>query len=111
MTMEPQSTAPSEPDPTDPDLAKELEAEHGLMRAIVIGVLIATPLCIVVWVALIALALNGTDAELAGPLAMAAGIGVLSGLLFGSFAGFISKTHTFEELDRESHARRRGPGS
>ena len=111
MAMEPQSTAVSEPEPADSDLVEELEAEHGLVRAIVFGTLIATPLCIVAWMGLIALALSGTDAELAGPLAMGAGIGVLTGLLSGSFAGFISKTHTFEELDRQCNMRRRNPGS
>jgi hypothetical protein len=108
MAVEPQSTAPSEPEPPS-DLAAELAAEHGLVRAIVIGTLIATPLCILVWMGLIALALSGTDSELAGPLAMGAGIGVLTGLLFGSLAGFVSKTHTFDELDRQCN-RRRSPG-
>jgi hypothetical protein len=31
---------------------------------------------------------------------MAVGVGVLSGLFFGSWAGFVAKTHLFEELDR-----------
>lgn len=110
MVTERQATASSEPAP-DSDLAKELEAEHGLARAIVTGTLIATPVCIIVWMGLIALALRGSDAELAGPLAMAAGIGVLTGLLFGTWAGFVAKTHTFEEFDRQCNARRRSPRS
>jgi hypothetical protein len=111
MAMEPQSPASSEPEVADSDLAQELEVEHGLMRAIIIGVLVATPVCIAVWMGLIALAVSAAGAALAGPLAMAAGIGVLTGLLFGAWAGFVSKTHTFEELDRLGNARRRSAGS
>lgn len=110
MTLQPPSTSSepesSVPETSDSDLAKELEVEHGLVRAIIIGVVIATPLCIGMWMGLIALAVGRTRADLAGPLAMGAGIGVLTGLLFGSFAGFVSKTHTFEELDRQGNARR-----
>lgn len=111
MAVEDQPTAPSEPELAESDLAKELAAEHGLMRAIVIGTLIATPVCIAVWMGLIALALRGSDAGLVGPLAMGAGIGVLTGLLFGTWAGFVSKTHAFEELDRLCNARRRSDSS
>jgi hypothetical protein len=110
MTMQHEATAASEPDTTDSDLAEELEAEHGLARAIVIGVVIATPVCIVIWVGLIALAVSGTGAALLGPLAMAAGIGVLTGLLFGTWAGFVAKTHTFEEFDRKANLRRGSSG-
>jgi hypothetical protein len=111
MAVEPEATAPSEPEPSDSDLAKELEAEHGLARAIIIGTLIATPICVVVWMGLIALAVSGTGTGLAAPLAMGAGIGVLTGALFGTWAGFVSKTHTFEEFDRQCNARRRSPGT
>jgi hypothetical protein len=111
MAMEPQSTAPLEPEPADSDLAEELEVEHGLVRAIIIGTLIATPVSIVVWMGLVALAVRDTGAEMAAPLAMAAGIGVLTGLLFGAWGGFVSKTHTFEELDRLGNARRRSADS
>jgi hypothetical protein len=109
MAMERQP--PSEPEPADADLAEEIDAERALMRAIIKGTLIATPVSIAVWIGLIFLALNGTGTDLAGPLAMAAGIGVLTGFFFGAWGGFVSKTHAFEELDRKSNLRRaRGSG-
>jgi hypothetical protein len=40
-----------------------------------------------------------------GPIAIAVGVGVLSGLFFGTWAAFVSKTHLFEELDRKLDAR------
>ena len=113
MAVEPRPTATSapEPEPTDAELARELDVEHGLVRAIVIGTLIATPICVIVWMGLIALAVSAAGAALAGPLAMGAGIGVLSGLLFGTWGGFVSKTHTFEELDRQCNLRRKSSSS
>jgi uncharacterized membrane protein len=89
------------PEPEVPDLEEELEAEHGLARSVVIGILVAVPVCIGVWVGLIGFAVSRAGASLAGPLWMAAGVGVLTGLLFGSWAGFVARTHEFEEMDRK----------
>jgi hypothetical protein len=36
---------------------------------------------------------------------MAVGVGVLSGMFFGSWAAFVAKTHLFEELDRKGDPR------
>jgi hypothetical protein len=100
----------SEPEVPDLELEEELQAEHGLARSIVIGILVATPLCIGVWVGLIGFAVSRTGASLAGPLWMAAGVGVLTALLFGSWAGFVARTHEFEEMDRRVSGRPRGAG-
>ncbi len=101
MSVQYPPATPSEPEVPDLELEEELEAEHGLARSIVIGILIAVPLCIGAWVALIGFAVSRTGASLAGPLWMAAGVGVLTGLLFGSWAGFVARTHAFEEMDRK----------
>jgi hypothetical protein len=95
----PPTTLP-EPDGPDVELEEELSAEHGLARSIVVGILVATPVCIGLWMGLIGFAVSRTGASLAGPLWMAAGVGVLTGLLFGSWAGFVARTHEFEEMDR-----------
>jgi hypothetical protein len=71
------------------------------MRHIVIGIGVAIPVCIAFWVAMIAIALSGT-AHLAALLVLGGGIGVLSGIFFGTWAGFVSSTRTLEELDRAS---------
>ncbi len=98
----PQVTESSEPGTGDPNL-EELEAEHGLVRGIIIGVVVAVPVCVALWIGLIALALSDTKTGLVAPLAMAAGIGILTGLFFGTWAGFVSKTHTLDDLDRRAN--------
>ena len=101
MTVEHPSTASSTPETADHALEEELQAEHGLGRAIIIGVLVAVPINVGVWVGLVAFAVSRSGSALGGPIAMAVGVGVLSGLFFGSWAAFVAKTHLFEELDRK----------
>jgi len=74
-------------------------AEQTLLHRIIISVAIATPLCIGIWVGLIALAVRHS-AQMAGPIAMAVGIGVLNGVFFGTWAGFVASNDTFDELDQ-----------
>jgi hypothetical protein len=95
-------TASSTPEAPDHTFEVELQAEHGLGRAIIIGVLIAVPINVGVWVGLIAFAVSRAGAAMGGPIGMAVGVGVLSGLFFGSWAAFVAKTHQFEELDRKT---------
>ena len=109
MTMSPRSTAPAETEAPASDLDEQLQAEHGLARGIIIGVLVAVPISVGVLMGLIYLAVSDVKTGLGGPLAMAAAVGVLTGLFFGSWAGFVSNTHAFEELDRKANLRRRSP--
>jgi hypothetical protein len=102
VTVEHPSTASSTPEAPDHTFEVELQAEHGLGRAIIIGVLIAVPINVGVWVGLIAFAVSRAGAAMGGPIGMAVGVGVLSGLFFGSWAAFVAKTHQFEELDRKA---------
>ena len=111
MTVEQPSTASSTPEPADHALEEELQAEHGLGRAIIIGVLVAVPINVGVWVGLVAFAVSRSGSALGGPIAMAVGVGVLSGLFFGSWAAFVAKTHLFEELDRKIDPRRETSGA
>jgi len=101
VTLEQPSTASSKPETADHALEEELQAEHGLGRAIIIGVLVAVPINVGIWVGLIAFAVSRSGSALGGPMAMAVCVGVLSGLFFGSWAAFVAKTHLFEELDRK----------
>ena len=101
MTVEHPSTPSPTPDTADHAFEEELQAEHGLGRAIIIGVLVAVPINVGVWVGLVAFAVSRSGSALGGPIAMAVGVGVLSGLFFGSWAAFVAKTHLFEELDRK----------
>jgi uncharacterized membrane protein len=85
------------------ELEETIRAEHGLTRSIIVGVVIAVPLCVALWVVVIALAVEGTGSLTFGLLAMAAGLGLVTGIFFGTWAGFVAKTHTFEDLDRRAN--------
>jgi len=88
---------------SEANLALARGAEKILVRRILIGVAIAVPLSIGLWVGLIALALRHSRTHAAGPITMAVGIGVLNGLFFGTWAAFVATTHTFDELDELDH--------
>jgi hypothetical protein len=79
------------------DLARQ--AETTLLHRIIIGVAIAVPLSIGFWVGLIALAVRDASA---GTIGMAIGIGVLNGVFFGTWAGFVATTDAIDELETES---------
>jgi hypothetical protein len=51
------------------------------------------------------LAVSRSGSAVGGPIAIAVGVGVRSGLFFGTWAACVSKTHLFEELDRKLDAR------
>ena len=74
------------------------DAEKTLVHRIIIGVVVATPVFVGLWVGLIALAVRH-DAHVAGAIGMAVGIGVLNGVFFGTWAGFVASNDTFDELD------------
>jgi hypothetical protein len=100
VTVQHPSTASSKPDTADHSSEDELQAEHELGRAIVIGVLVAVPINVAFWIGLVGFAVSRSGSPLGGPIAMAVVVGVLSGLFFGTWAAFVSKTHLFEEMDR-----------
>ncbi len=105
MTVLP--TGSTDPEPAGHDLDDETQATRSLVRGIIVGIVVAMPVCVAVLVGLVFLAVRDTGTGLAAPLAMAAAVGVLTGLFFGSWAGFVSNTHAFEELDRTANLRRR----
>ena len=91
--------------PTHLEEAQALE--HSLVGASIRATLIATPICVVIWVGMVALALAmaGSGSYLVA-LPMAGGIGLLAGAFFGVWAAFLAKAHQFEELDRQAAQRR-----
>jgi hypothetical protein len=74
-------------------------AERTLLHRIIIGVAIAVPLSIGLWVGLIALAVGHASA---GTIGMAIGIGVLNGVFFGTWAGFVATTDAIDQLETDS---------
>ena len=79
------------------------KAELTLLHRIIIGVAIAVPLSIGLWVGLIALAVRDASA---GTIGMAIGIGVLNGVFFGTWAGFVATTDAIDELEMDSDGHR-----
>jgi hypothetical protein len=87
-------------DIADVSLAEEVNAERLLVRRVITGVAAAVPVSVAVWLGLIALAVGNKDPEWPSWLGMGAVIGVLSGVFFGAWAGFVTQTHALEEIDR-----------
>ena len=77
-------------------------AEHELIAATVRTSLITTPICVVVFVAIaaIALALANTG-NYAAMLPVAACVGVIAGGFFGGLMGFLFQAEHLEELTRK----------
>lgn len=109
MADEPQSTALAQAEPTDPLVAETRRAEHDLVRWIVIGIAVAVPACVAMFMASVWFDVNYESAPVGGPLGMAAAVGVLAGLFFGAWVGFVFKGHTFDELDRKANLREDRP--
>jgi hypothetical protein len=105
MAEEPQSTTLAAAEPTDPLAEETRRAEHDLVRWIVLGIAVAVPLCVVLFMASIWFDVSYESAPLGGPLAMAAAVGVLAGLFFGAWVAFVFKGHAFDELDRKANLR------
>ena len=76
-------------------------AERSLWVAVFFSSVVAIPICVGIWVGLVALALaiSDTSQGFAVPLAVAAGVGVVAGVFFGGWAGFLAKSHVLDEID------------
>ena len=88
-------------------VASRLERAHAAERSLAVAVLKATlwavPICVAVWVGLVALALAlAHSGNFVVALPVAGGVGVVAGGFFGMWWGFLVKAHEFEELDREA---------
>jgi len=93
--------------PGDQGLRDELAAEKSVWRAVGWGMLVAVPICIVVFMIIVAIAVGPKDPEdWAAWLGIAAIVGVLGGAFFGGWAGFTMKAHLLDEIDRSGA---RGP--
>jgi hypothetical protein len=77
----------------------------------VLGIAVAVPVCVVLFMASIWFDVSYESAPLGGPLAMAAAVGVLAGLFYGAWVAFVFKGHTFDELDRKASVREDRPPS
>lgn len=85
----------------DASLVDELAVERSIWRAVTWGVVLAAPICVVIWIVIVVAAVGPKDPEdwLAW-LGIGAGVGVLAGAFFGGWAGFTMKAHLLDEVDR-----------
>ncbi|HMF81943.1 MAG TPA: hypothetical protein VKI01_01565 [Acidimicrobiia bacterium] len=102
MATDPHPTALPHGEPTDVWFEETRRAEHDLVRGIVIGIAVAVPACVVMFMAAVGFDASYESVPLGGPLAMGAAVGTLAGLFFGAWLGFVFKGHAFDELDRKA---------
>ena len=82
--------------------AEEHSVEVQLIRAVFVGVAVAIPVCVVIWVGLIALAVGSQDPDWAVWLGMASLIGILNGVFFGALGAFVTQAHVLDDVDRHA---------
>jgi hypothetical protein len=104
--FEPDAIEPLIDSPPLADLATAIEAEKRMMRHMIVSTLVAIPLLVAFWIGLVVIAISFTDNGYGPPIAMAVGVGVLSGVFWGTWMGFVSYSNT---MDTKRHAARRPP--
>jgi hypothetical protein len=84
---------------------EQLQAERSLWRTVVIGMVIATPICIAIWLAIVALAVGGnSDVSWGLWLSIGAVIGLIAGAFFGGLFAFVTNSHVLDDTDRHAAA-------
>lgn len=82
-------------------LEQAQDAERDLLVTAVKYSAIAVPICIVIWLGLVSIALAlAHSGNFFVVLPMAGGVGVVAGVFFGGWAAFLAKAHALDELDR-----------
>ena len=85
----------------DSDAADEARAESAVFRDAAIGAVIGALVFAPIYAALVWLAIRSHDTPMAGPLLMAAGVGVLAGIFVGGWSGTLVGATTLEKFERE----------
>jgi hypothetical protein len=76
-------------------------AERDLLVTAVKASLVAIPICVVIWLGLVTIALAlAHSGNFLVVLPMAGGVGIVAGVFFGGWAAFLLKAHALDELDR-----------
>ena len=88
--------------PYDDPHRETREAEASLWRAVIKWTLIAIPICIVIWIGLIALAVGGDDPEWGAWIGIGVIVGAFAGAFFGGWAAFTAKSHLLDVVDERA---------
>jgi hypothetical protein len=84
---------------------EQLQVEASLWKSVGVGVVIAVPVCILIWVAIVAIAVSGNSGVSWGLwIAMGAIVGLVAGAFFGGLFAFLKNAHTLDETDRHTAA-------
>ena len=84
---------------------EQLQVEHSLWKTVGIGIVFATPICMGIWIAMVAIAVGGNSSVSWGLwIAMGAIIGLLAGAFFGGLFAFVTNAHLLDETDRHTAA-------
>jgi hypothetical protein len=79
--------------------AEQKAVERALWVTVFKSSLLAIPICVGIWVGLVYLAIGDSSQGLVSPLIIGALIGVIAGVFFGGWAGFLKASHTLDEVD------------
>jgi threonine/homoserine/homoserine lactone efflux protein len=80
---------------------EELVAERSLVRAILRSIAVSVPVMVAFFVTLISVAVSTKDPDWGVWLGMGACVGLLAGVFFGAWAGFVRSSHALDEIDRQ----------
>jgi Mg/Co/Ni transporter MgtE len=80
-------------------LAAEEVAVKSLVRAVITGCAVAVPLCIAIWIGVVAWAVGDDGPSWGVWIGMACAVGILAGSFYGGWAGFVAKAHLLDDLD------------
>jgi hypothetical protein len=84
---------------------EQLQAEASLWKSVAVGMAIAIPVCIGIWIAIVVLAVGGNSGVSWGLwIATGAIIGLLAGAFFGGLFAFLKNSHLLDETDRHTAA-------
>ncbi len=87
--------------PAQPTETADHVAERHLVRRMIMWSALLMPAGALFFGTLVALAVVPTGTAIAGPIAMGAGTGLLAGLFFGTWAGFVASVSEFEDLEHQ----------
>ena len=88
--------------PYDDPNHEALAAERSLWRAVIKWTLIAIPICILIWVGLITLAVGTKDPEWGAWIGIGIIVGTFAGAFFGGWAAFTAKSHLLDVVDERA---------
>lgn len=81
-------------------LVEQRAVERAFARTLFISMAVAIPICIGIWIGIVALGLVDSSQDRLPAFGMAAVVGVFAAAFFGGWAGALIKAHALDELER-----------